>query len=170
MQTALRPARTADFAFIHSIAGRAENRSFIEDAPDEQLAGFLASSDAELRIWELDGIPAGFALFCELDNPANKTELRRLALGRTDQGLGQRFLGDLIAYGFGALGRDRIWLDVVPDNPRALRSYEKAGFQREGRIRSTWKRPDGVVSDLIVLGLLRHEWQPDPLAQQAKQP
>jgi RimJ/RimL family protein N-acetyltransferase len=170
MQTTLRMASAADFPFIHSIAGRAENRAFIEDAPDEQLAGFLASSDADLQIWEVDGTPAGFALFCELDNPAKKTELRRLALDKTDQGLGQRFLRDLIAHGFKNLARDRIWLDVVPDNPRAIRSYEKAGFQREGRIRSTWKRPDGVVSDLIVLGLLRHEWQPDPLAQQAKQP
>jgi hypothetical protein len=75
----------------------------------------------------VDGIPAGFALFCELDNPANKTELRRLALDCPGQGPGQRLLGDLIVHGCRALGRDRSWLDVVPDTPRALRSYEKPG-------------------------------------------
>lgn len=159
MNTKLRRATKADFALVHDISNDPNNIRFISDDPDDVLSGYLEAPDIELAIWEVDDVPVGFALFCELDNPSGRTELRRLGLNTTGSGLGQSFLTDLKAFGFDTLGRAKIWLDVVPDNPRAIRSYEKSGFLREGQLRQQWKRPDGTVSDLIVFGLLRTEWQ-----------
>jgi RimJ/RimL family protein N-acetyltransferase len=42
-------------------------------------------------------------------------------------------------------------------NPRAMRSYEKAGFKYEGAVRGFLYR-EGQRSDLLMMGVLRHEW------------
>lgn len=155
----LRAARSEDFDFIHQIASRPENATYIEDSPDEALQEFLDSADAPLLIWEHDQKVAGFALFCELAHPGNQTELRRLGLGRTDLGLGQPFVADLVAYGFETLGKDRVWLEVVPTNPRAIRSYEKTGFRQDHAAQSVWQRPDGTRVDQLVFEMMRDDWR-----------
>lgn len=40
----------------------------------------------------------------------------------------------MIAYGFGALGLDRIVADVAPDNAPSIRLLERLGFRREGEV------------------------------------
>ncbi|WP_127111809.1 GNAT family N-acetyltransferase [Shimia sediminis] len=154
-QSKLRPASEADFAFVRSVAGRPENAAFIEDAPEAALAALLADPDAAFVIWEHDGQPAGFAMFHQLTHPDNQAELRRLALDETDRGLGQPFLRDLVAYAFEALDKPRVWLDVVPHNARAIRSYERAGFTPAPEGTSLWHKPDGTTVELLVFHQLR---------------
>src|SRR3972149_5337062 len=43
----------------------------------------------------------------------------------------------MIDLAFYQLGLDRVALAVFEFNPRAIRSYEKAGFRMEGRLRDT---------------------------------
>ena len=52
-------------------------------------------------------------------------------------------------------------LDVFSFNPRAQRSYEKAGFRYEGRQRHTlfW---DGEWVDSILMGVLSTDERPAP--------
>ena len=52
----------------------------------------------------------------------------------------------------------RVITDPDPDNPRAIRAYEKAGFTFEGRHREFLER-DGVRYDMLQYGLLRPEWE-----------
>jgi len=153
----VRTATPADFPFIHAIAARPENTQFIVDDPDEKLLDYLNFPDIDLVIWEPDGSPQGFALFCEIGDPSGKTELRRLGLDKTGQGQGQAFLRALIDYGFDTIGAARIWLDVVLDNPRAQTTYHRAGFTHEGTLRQNWARPSGEVVDMMVFGMLRSE-------------
>lgn len=47
------------------------------------------------------------------------------ALGR---GLGTQAAKQMVNYGFGTLGLKKIFLRLLEDNPRAMKSYEKAGF------------------------------------------
>lgn len=154
----LRPATAADFPFVRQVAGRPENARFIVDDDEAALQALCDADDCELLIWERDGAPAGFALFCELDNPAKRAELRRLALAKTDGGIGRQFLGDLVDHAFSTLGVDRVWLDVAVDNPRAQATYRRAGFTHEGRLRNHWRRPAGDVVSLDVYAMLRSEW------------
>lgn len=154
----LRPATPQDFAFLHAVAGRAENARFIVDEDDTALQAHIDAPDRALVIWEQDGAPAGFALFAELDNPANRTELRRLALDKTGAGLGRAFIEDLKAYAFTTLGVNRLWLDVAGDNLRAQKTYARAGFTHEGTQRAHWRRPAGDVADLMIFAMLRSEW------------
>ncbi|SHI87403.1 Protein N-acetyltransferase, RimJ/RimL family [Shimia gijangensis] len=153
----LRPAQASDFPFIHRNAGRKENLTFIEDSPDDVLQAYIEDVDAALLIWIYDGSPAGFALFNELTHPDQQTELRRLALDQTDTGLGQLFLKDLVHFGLMTLGKDRVWLDVAPENARAIRSYNKAGFCQDHNATKIWHRRDGVSVDLLVFNYDRSD-------------
>ncbi len=165
----LRPATPADFPFIRAVAGRAENAPFITDEDEAALAAYLADLDARLLIWEPQGQPTGYALFCQINDLSRAVELRRLALAGTGQGLGQTFLRELLNYGFATLGATRVWLDASSENPRAMRTYEKAGFTLEGRLRQHWYRPAlGRVVDLMLYGMLRAEWESlEPLPARA---
>ncbi len=62
-----------------------------------------------------------------------------------------------VQYGFLELNLHRISLGLHAFNERARKSYEKAGFQLEGRMRGEGKR-DGVRFDSLWMGILREEW------------
>ncbi|HLY27812.1 MAG TPA: GNAT family protein [Aggregatilineales bacterium] len=78
-----------------------------------------------------------------------------------DKGYGTDAMRVMLRYGFMELGLNRIELTVFGFNPRAVRSYEKAGFQREGSLRESLYR-DGQFHDQLVLGILRTEWDALP--------
>ena len=48
------------------------------------------------------------------------------------RGVGTEAARQMIRYGFEQLGLHRIYLRVLAGNERAIRSYEKAGFKKEG--------------------------------------
>ena len=58
---------------------------------------------------------------------------------------------------FTELNLRRVTLTVFEYNPRAVRSYEKAGFKLEGRMRGALLK-DGTRWDMLYMGILREEW------------
>jgi RimJ/RimL family protein N-acetyltransferase len=62
-----------------------------------------------------------------------------------------------LRYAFMELNLDRVTLVVFADNPRAIRSYDKAGFKLEGMERQVVRR-DGKIGDLLTMGILRQEY------------
>jgi RimJ/RimL family protein N-acetyltransferase len=66
----------------------------------------------------------------------------------------------MLGHAFQTLNLNRVWLHVYEYNQRAIRSYEKAGFRIEGRLRQDTFR-DGRYWDTVVMGILREEWRPD---------
>lgn len=74
------------------------------------------------------------------------------------KGYGTDAMRVILRYAFRELNLQRVTLDVFEYNPRAMRSYEKAGFSYEGRARQFLHR-DGQRYDLIFMGILREEWQ-----------
>ena len=63
----------------------------------------------------------------------------------------------ILRYAFTELNLHRVSLGLFEYNPRALRSYEKAGFKMEGRMRGTLHR-EGRRWDDLYMGILRTEW------------
>lgn len=63
----------------------------------------------------------------------------------------------ILRFAFMELNRHRVSLRVYEYNQRAIRSYEKLGFQHEGRIREGLYR-DGQRFDICMMGILRSEW------------
>jgi RimJ/RimL family protein N-acetyltransferase len=64
----------------------------------------------------------------------------------------------LIRFAFRELNLRRLSLTVFGYNPRGMRSYEKLGFQVEGRDRE-WLQRGGQRWDMIHMGLLRRDWE-----------
>jgi RimJ/RimL family protein N-acetyltransferase len=74
------------------------------------------------------------------------------------QGCGSDAMDVLLRYAFRQLGLKRVSLTVFEYNPRAIHTYEKAGFQQEGRLRQ-WLNRDGRRWDMLMMGILRPEWE-----------
>jgi aminoglycoside 6'-N-acetyltransferase len=51
-------------------------------------------------------------------------------------------------------GHHRITIDPALDNVAAIRCYEKAGFRRVGVTRSSWRDPEGVWRDGLLMELV----------------
>ncbi len=60
-------------------------------------------------------------------------------------------------FAFEQLGLNRVELEVYAFNPRAVRTYEKAGFRRDGVRRQALYR-DGKFHDIYLMGILREDW------------
>jgi RimJ/RimL family protein N-acetyltransferase len=73
-------------------------------------------------------------------------------------GFGTDAMGLILRYAFTELNLHRVSLGVFAHNPRAIRSYEKAGFRREGLIRGDCRR-DGQRWDSVFMGILQEEWE-----------
>lgn len=83
-----------------------------------------------------------------------------------NKGLGTEAMELLLQHGFETLNLHRIYLKVFDNNPRAIRSYEKAGFVVDGRLRETHFREGGYIDDLLM-SVLRFEWN---ARKKSKQP
>lgn len=73
------------------------------------------------------------------------------------KGCGTDAMRLIVQYGFLELNLRRISLGLHAYNERALKTYQKIGFQLEGRIRGEGFR-DGVRYDSLWMGILREEW------------
>ncbi len=75
-----------------------------------------------------------------------------------NQGYGHDAMVLMLRYAFNQLGFQRIYLRVFETNPRAIHSYEKAGFVHEGRMRQAYFQ-DGKFIDVLLMSALFGEWQ-----------
>lgn len=83
-----------------------------------------------------------------------------IGLGERDawgNGYGTDAMRIMLRYAFTELNLHRVSLDVFEYNPRAIRSYEKAGFKHEGRMRQSMLR-EGRRWDLLFMGITQAEW------------
>jgi RimJ/RimL family protein N-acetyltransferase len=74
-----------------------------------------------------------------------------------DRGLGYDVLQSLLRFGFEQMNLHRICLRVFAENKRAVRLYEKLGFQHEG----CWRQAEfrhGRYQDILWMSILREEW------------
>lgn len=75
---------------------------------------------------------------------------------RQGRGHGTEAVSLLVGHAFDTLNLNRVELGVFETNPRAVRSYVKAGFKEEGRLRQRrFKR--GRYLDEIRMAILREE-------------
>ncbi len=97
------------------------------------------------------------ALFM-IDHLSRKAELAIvLAPDSLEKGYGGEALRLLLAFGFGQVNLNRIWLTVNSNNHRAIHVYEKAGFRREGVLRQD-RYIDGHYEDVVLMSILREEY------------
>ena len=95
--------------------------------------------------------------YCALrvDSRHLSAEFSIITYGHTN--LGYFGLRELLTFGFRDRGLNRIWSDVIADNP-ALKLYNLMGFKNEGMLRKAYLK-DETWKDSIVIGLLKEEYK-----------
>ena len=84
-----------------------------------------------------------------------------IGLGERDywgKGYGTDAMRVILRFAFIELGLHRVSLDVFEYNPRAIKSYEKAGFKHEGQMRQMLHRA-GRRWDMMFMGIKREDWE-----------
>jgi RimJ/RimL family protein N-acetyltransferase len=107
-----------------------------------------------------DWLPVGNCGFHNIDWRCRSAEVG-IFIGEKslwNRGYGTEVMRLLLKHGFNTLNLNRIALDVYESNPRAIRSYEKAGFVHEGRRRQAMFK-DGWYVDILQMSVLHSEWQ-----------
>jgi RimJ/RimL family protein N-acetyltransferase len=109
----------------------------------------------------LDGVHIGG---CGLDRVQQHRESRGAILGihigdkqYWGKGYGTDAVGTLLRFAFEELNLHRVALSVFEYNARAIRCYEKCGFQHEGREREAFFR-NGRYWDILRMSVLQREF------------
>ena len=120
----------------------------------------VATGQCAQFIIECESGPIGTAFLKNIDRTLQKAEFG-IFLGSCEcrgKGYGSAAAAQILEYGFTVLALNRIYLSVFMSNHAAIRSYEKAGFRREGVLRQDFKNEDGFV-DVCVMSILKAERQ-----------
>jgi RimJ/RimL family protein N-acetyltransferase len=137
-----RPRSVQDYEEMTKSMRSGENSMLfhVRTLDDDRLIGFIAIHNIE---WN------------------NAAGLISIGIGDPEyrgKGYGSEALQLAMNYAFNELNLYRLGLDVIGDNKRAIRAYEKLGFKHEGAMRKAVHR-DGVRVDRLTMGILREEWE-----------
>lgn len=135
-----------------------EAARFIESLAALTVPGCELSAVTVFSILDnVDGVPLGYVCLKGI-TPARRTAELGIALMEAayrNGGRGTEALKLAVGYGFEELGLARVALTVFPDNHRAVRAYEKAGFLARELLPGAWEMPDGGLADLRLMECCR---------------
>ncbi|SDI56876.1 GNAT family N-acetyltransferase [Natribacillus halophilus] len=95
-----------------------------------------------------------------IDLKNRSASISKVLLGNTQirgKGIGQKMVTELLKVAFDSLSLHRVGLGVFAFNEPAIKTYEKAGFVKEGLLRDFRKMEDGYWS-LWQMSILENEW------------
>lgn len=101
----------------------------------------------------------GFCGFHEM-RPIHRSAEYRIFIGEKnywDKSIGQEASRLMLRYGFELLNFNRIWLGVNDSHERAVTSYLKSGFVKEGVLRQETYR-NSKYHDVVRMSVLRQEY------------
>lgn len=122
-----------------------------------QLALWLLYQEFTFGIWSKDtALPIGYLRLANLDWTVPRGELF-LFLDRNclQKGIMTEVLLQIINFSFDQLKFEKLSMRIESDNYPAQRLARKCGFQREGDLRSEFRKISGETVDLMVFGLTK---------------
>lgn len=131
---------------------------------EEVLSFFRSSVEDADRVFFLilapDGRILGESVINEIDWALRRANFRICIFHAADRGKGIGTWAVEVTrdFAFGELGLHRLELDVFSFNPRAERSYRKAGFRREGVLRDAVRDGEQYADD-ILMAILEEDWK-----------
>ncbi len=99
--------------------------------------------------------PVGSVYLRDIDRKHKKAEYGIFIGGQGARGKGYGTMAArlMIRYAFEEMGLHRLFLRVFAENTQAIRSYEKAGFEKEACLRED-VCIDGCYRDIVLMGIL----------------
>ncbi|MCR0984668.1 GNAT family N-acetyltransferase [Roseomonas populi] len=155
----LRRATGADLAYVMAVEATPGHDAFINAQPREEHEAQLATPAFAYFVAEAEGDPVGFAILSDMTELRGNRCLKRLALARPGGGLGRPIFRVVTDWAFANTPAHRFWLHALHTNLRAIHLYASEGFTEEGRLRQARPREDGTRADLVLMSMLRPEWE-----------
>jgi L-phenylalanine/L-methionine N-acetyltransferase len=157
----IRPVRAEDTEQVNEIRRQPSVMEFTTGLPSERIAhnrGFIESFGADDHVFvaEVDGRVVGMAGLHVATGRRRHSAVVGIMVHDAYQGrgIGPALMDALLDMADNYLGLTRVELEVDADNARAIRLYERLGFEHEGRKRKdTYRR--GEYFDVLVMGRLR---------------
>lgn len=154
----LRPAGEDDLAWIMGLERDPANVDKVWQGSLEDHRAEVQDPDYWLLVHEdLKGRAVGYSLSYH-DRAQDSFELRRIVSSVQGLGYGREAILALMGLAFEELGAHRFWLDVYPHNTHAQALYQDLGMSLDGRLRGSYKAPDGYW-DQEIYSLLDNEWE-----------
>ncbi len=156
----LRPTTQDDLAYVLAIERAPETLPFITPWEPVQHEAAIRFPDFRHYIIEAGDSPqpVGFLTFTGCQNRHQSVELKRIVVDARSQGIGRAALRMAKQLAFEDLGAHRFWVDVKQSNTRAQGFFTSEGFTVEGVLRESVKLDTGFYDSLVVLSMLRHDF------------
>jgi RimJ/RimL family protein N-acetyltransferase len=155
----LRRAGRDDLAFVQATERRPGYERSVGRWELPRHEAELASAANAYLIGEEMGEPVAFAILRGLDDASGNRLLQRVAVARPGQGVGRRFLREVIRFAFALPATHRVWLDVFESNERARHLYRSLGLREDGLFREAYLTAGGERVTLVLMSILRREWE-----------
>jgi len=147
------PEITRNLLVFRPLSRQAEEEFIANAAKDEHALSLLIVLKDGDR-------PIGVTGLKDIDFRNRNAEFG-IAIGEKEcwgQGYGTEAARLMVDHAFATLNLHRVSLRVNENNERGIRSYRRAGFQKEGVLREDYYR-DGQYWDMTVMGILKAEWE-----------
>ena len=162
----LRDLRPQDSSMVHEWRNRPSVSRFMytdhrieRDEHDRWFAAIRESPSVKYWIIERDDTPVGVANLANIDRRQKRCSWAfYLADAEATPGVGTPTEYGVLTHVFDTMGFDKLCCEVLDFNARVVSLHEKFGFKQEGRLRQHVRKGAGRV-DVIVLGLLKAEWE-----------
>ncbi len=164
----LRPLQESDLAHFQRWLADDELRRWLgsvieQPSVAEEYDWYVSRrQDPDTILWSIEDADGTLLGNVELRlSPLNRRAAVGIGIfdrGEWGKGYGTEAMGLVLDYAFGELKLNRVELATDEDNARAIRSYEKCGFVREGLLREH-RQIDGRPSDSVAMAILRSDWE-----------
>jgi aminoglycoside 6'-N-acetyltransferase len=146
----LRLLRKSDAAALKAIVAQPDVARWW--GPQEESFPFDEPESTRFAIL-VDGEVAGLVQYGEEEEPDFRHAWIDVFVdaSRHGQGLGTEAVERLLRHLIEDRGHHRVTIDPALDNRAAVRAYEKAGFEPVGVMRSSWRDPEGVWRDSLLM-------------------
>ncbi|MFT7120503.1 MAG: ribosomal-protein-serine acetyltransferase [Neolewinella sp.] len=126
----------------------------------ERIAHWLLQYDFAFGIWLNDTTELiGYVHLFEINWSVPSAEICFfIDKEQEEQGLMTEVLARMVRYGFKQLEMEKIYLKTLADNYSSQRVARKVGFSREGDLRNEFRKPGGMLVDLVRFGFSRETY------------
>ena len=126
----------------------------------ERIAYWLLQQDFAFGIWSNETSKLiGYVHLFDLNWNVPAAEVSFfLGKEQEEKGLMTEVLARVVRFGFRQLALEKIYLKTLADNYGSQRVARKVGFGREGDLRNEFRRPGGMLVDLVRFGLSRETY------------
>jgi aminoglycoside 6'-N-acetyltransferase len=160
-QVVLRPLRAEDRESLHEVLSDASVAAIWDTRGPDTSVDELFAGEEGWTVWaiEVDGAFAGSIQASEeQDDDYRQAGIDIFLASRFQgRGLGTDAVRTLARYLIEERGHHLLTIDPAADNARAIRTYEKVGFQRVGVMRRYERGRDGTFHDGLLMDLLADE-------------